>query len=268
MDDNVRVELGKTTEYGGEGSIKAIEAAIADMKAGKIDVLVTAPINKQNVQVASFNFPGHTEYLAKTFDTKEVLMLMVGDLMRVGVVTGHMPLSEVSGSINEDLILRKLRILNSSLIKDFGIRKPRIAVFGLNPHAGDAGVLGKEEQEIIIPAIKKANDENIMALGPFPADGFFGSDNFTKFDAILAMYHDQGLAPFKALSFDNGINFTAGLPVIRTSPSHGTAFEIAGEGVASENSFRKALFLAIELYKNNLVYKELTKDQLKISSHD
>jgi 4-hydroxythreonine-4-phosphate dehydrogenase len=268
MDDNVRVELGRTTDYGGEGSIKSIEAAIADLKAGKIDVLLTSPINKQNVQTPNFKFPGHTEYLAKTFNSPDVLMLMVSDIMRVGVVTGHIPLSQVSSTITEDLILKKLRILNTTLIKDFGIRKPRIAVFGINPHAGDGGVLGKEEQEIIIPALKKANDENILALGPYPSDGFFGSENFSKVDAILAMYHDQGLTPFKALAFDNGVNFTAGLPIIRTSPAHGTAFEIAGQGIASENSFRNALFLAIDLYKNRIAYEELTKNPLQISSHD
>lgn len=268
MDDNVRVELGKSTEYGGEGSIKSLEAAIADLKKGLIDVLVTSPINKQNVQSAKFNFPGHTEYLAKEFNTKEVLMLMVSHEMRVGVVTGHMPLSEVPKSITVDAIMTKLRVLNSTLIKEFGIRKPRIAVLGLNPHAGDSGVLGKEEQDVIIPAIKKANDENIMALGPYAADGFFGSDNFMKFDAILAMFHDQGLAPFKALSFESGVNYTAGLPVIRTSPAHGTAFEIAGQDVASEGSFRNALYLAIDLFKNNLMYQELTKDPLKVSTHE
>jgi len=268
MDENVRVELGKSTEFGGEGSIKALELAVSDMKAGKIDVLVTAPINKQNVQTDKFKFPGHTEFLANAFDTKEVLMLMVSEIMRVGVVTGHIPLLDVPKNISEELILRKLRILNSTLLKDFGIRKPRIAVLGLNPHAGDSGVLGKEEQDIIIPAITKANEENIVALGPYPSDGFFGSDKFSKFDAILAMYHDQGLTPFKALSFDDGINFTAGLPVIRTSPAHGTAFEIAGEGVASENSFRKALYLAVDLFKNNLTYKELTKDPLVVTSHE
>lgn len=268
MDDNVRVELGKVTEHGGEGSIKSLEMAVADLKAKHIDVLVTAPINKQNVQKSSFNFPGHTEYLANAFDTKDVLMLLVSDIMRVGVVTGHIPLQDVPKTINQDLIMQKLRILNNTLIKDFGIRKPRIAVFGLNPHAGDSGVLGKEEQEIIIPTITKANEEGIVALGPYPSDGFFGSDKFTKFDAILAMYHDQGLTPFKALAFDDGVNFTAGLPVIRTSPSHGTAFEIAGEGVASESSFRKALYLAVDLFKNNQMYKELTKDPLVITPQE
>lgn len=268
MDDNVRVELGKITEAGGEGSIQALEAAIADIKAGKVDVLVTSPINKQNVQTEKFNFPGHTEYLANTFDAKDVLMLLVSDLMRVGVVTGHIPLADVSQSINTELILKKLRLLNDSLLKDFGIRKPRIAVFGLNPHAGDAGVLGSEENEIIIPAISKANAEGIIALGPYPADGFFGSENFSKFDAILAMYHDQGLAPFKALAFDSGVNYTAGLPVVRTSPAHGTAFEIAGQNKASENSFRNALFLAVEIFKNRKNYSEISKNPLKISKHE
>ena len=173
MDDNVRVELGKNTEFGGEGSIKSLEAAIADLKKGLIDVLVTSPINKQNVQSAKFSFPGHTEYLAKEFDAKEVLMLLVSQDMRVGVVTGHIPLSEVPKSLSVDSIMIKLRVLNATLLKEFGIRKPRIAVLGLNPHAGDSGVLGNEEQEIIIPAINKANEENIMALGPYPADGFF-----------------------------------------------------------------------------------------------
>ncbi len=268
MDENVRVELGKTTDIGGEGSINALEAAVADLKAGMIDVLVTSPINKQNVQTAKFGFPGHTEYLAKSFDAKEVLMLLVSDLMRVGVVTGHIPLSQVPKSITQELIVQKLKLLNDSMIRDFGIRKPRIAVLGLNPHAGDAGVLGAEEQTVIIPAIKQANQSNIIAVGPYPSDGFFGSENFTKFDAILAMYHDQGLAPFKALAFDSGVNFTAGLPIIRTSPAHGTAYEIAGQMLASEQSFRNALFLAVEVFKNRQNYDELTRNPLVISKQE
>lgn len=268
MDDNVRVELGKNTESGGEGSIQALEAAIADIKSGKVDVLITAPINKQNVQTLNFKFPGHTEFLSSTFETKDVLMLLVSGLMRVGVVTGHIPLADVPKSLSEELILEKLRLLNSSLIKDFGIRKPRIAVLGLNPHAGDAGVLGTEEKEIIIPAIENANNDGIIAVGPYPADGFFGSENFTKFDAVLAMYHDQGLAPFKSLAFDSGVNFTAGLPIVRTSPGHGTAFEIAGQGVASENSLRNAIMLAIDIHKNRLNYAELTKNPLSVSKSE
>ncbi len=265
MDDNVRVELGKITEQGGEGSIKSIQAAVTDIKAGKIDALLTSPICKHNVQSSSFNFPGHTEFLAKAFNTSEVLMLMVSEVMRIGVVTGHIPLSEVSKNITPESILKKLRILNNSLKKDFGIRKPSIAVLGLNPHAGDSGVIGNEEQEIITPAINKANEENILALGPYAADGFFGSSVFSKFDAILAMYHDQGLAPFKAIAFDSGINYTAGLPIIRTSPAHGTAFEIAGHGVASESSFRKALYLAVDLFNNRQMYETITKNPLKIT---
>lgn len=265
IDDNVRVELGRATEAGGEGSIRSIEAAIADVKAGKVDVLLTSPINKKNVQSEKFHFPGHTEYLASSFDTKEVLMLLVSDIMRVGVVTGHIPISEVPKSITKELILKKLALLNQSMMQDFGIRKPRIAVLGLNPHAGDDGVIGNEEQDIIIPAIKQANDEGITAIGPYPADGFFGSENFSKFDAILAMYHDQGLAPFKSLAFDTGVNYTAGLPVVRTSPAHGTAFEIAGQGKASDSSFRNALFLAIDIYRNRKVYAEISKNPLPLS---
>ena len=265
IDDNVRVELGRATEAGGEGSIRSIEAAIADVKAGKVDVLLTSPINKKNVQSEKFHFPGHTEYLASSFDAKEVLMLLVSDIMRVGVVTGHIPISEVPRSITKELILKKLGLLNQSMMQDFGIRKPRIAVLGLNPHAGDDGVIGNEEQDIIIPAIKQANDEGITAIGPYPADGFFGSENFSKFDAILAMYHDQGLAPFKSLAFDTGVNYTAGLPVVRTSPAHGTAFEIAGQGKASDSSFRNALFLAIDIYRNRKVYAEISKNPLPLS---
>ncbi|HOP04310.1 MAG TPA: 4-hydroxythreonine-4-phosphate dehydrogenase PdxA [Tenuifilaceae bacterium] len=265
MDDNVRVELGKVTEYGGQGSVSALKAAVDDLKAGNIDVIVTAPINKQNVQSDKFRFAGHTEFFASEFNAAEVLMLMVSDTMKVGVVTGHIPLSKVPQTITKDLILSKLRILNETLKKDFAIRKPVIAVLGLNPHAGDSGVLGTEEQEVIIPAIKNANENGIIAMGPYPADGFFGSDNFTKFDAILAMYHDQGLAPFKLVNFSTGVNYTAGLPIIRTSPAHGTAYELAASGVASPDSFRQALYLAIEIYKNRGMYKELLKDPLQVS---
>jgi 4-hydroxythreonine-4-phosphate dehydrogenase len=268
MNENVRVELGKSNEYCGEGSIKALEFALNDLKKGKIDVLLTGPINKHNIQSDNFSFPGHTEYLANAFNVEEVLMLMVSDVMRVGIVTGHVPLSEVPKLITEEAILKKLRILNNSLISDFEIRKPRIAVLGLNPHAGDEGVLGKEEQTIIIPAIEKANAENILAIGPYPTDGLFGSDGFSKFDGILAMYHDQGLTPFKALAFDTGVNFTAGLPVIRTSPAHGTAYEIAGQGVASENSFRKALYLALDIFKKREMHNELIKNPLKLSNQE
>ena len=268
MNENVRVELGKSNEYCGEGSVKALECAVNDLKKGKIDVLLTAPINKLNVQGKNFNFPGHTEFLAKSFGVDEVLMLMVSNTMRVGVVTGHVALSEVPGLITVDAILTKLRILNNTLITDFAIRTPRIAVLGLNPHSGDGGVLGNEEQTVIIPAIEKANAENIHAMGPYSTDGLFGSEGFSKFDGILAMYHDQGLTPFKALAFDTGVNYTAGLPVIRTSPAHGTAYAIAGQGVASENSFREALYLALDIFKKRQMYSEINKNPLRISHQE
>lgn len=263
MDENVRVDIGKSTPLGGQGSILSLEAAVADLKAGKIDVVVTAPINKFNVQTDTFSFPGHTEYFAKNFGGGEALMLMVSDFLKIGVVTGHVPLSKVTSLISKEAILSKLAILNKTLIEDFAIRKPRIAVLGLNPHAGDSGLLGNEEQTIIIPALEEARIKGIMALGPYPADGFFGSEGFSKFDAVLAMFHDQGLIPFKALVFDEGVNYTAGLPIIRTSPAHGTAYEIAGKDEANPNSFRSALYLACDLFKNRKMFKELTANPLK-----
>lgn len=263
LDDNVRVELGKSTSIAGESSLISLENAVNDLKEGKIDVLVTAPINKDNIQSEKFNFPGHTEYLTKESESKDSLMLMVSENLKVGVVTTHLPINQVSEAVTEEAILQKLRIMNKSLIQDFRIRKPKIGVLGLNPHAGDNGLLGKEEIEVIIPALKKANEEGILALGPYPADGFFGSDSFKKFDAVLAMYHDQGLVPFKALAFDSGINYTAGLDFIRTSPGHGTAFEIAGLGKASEVSFRNAIYLACDIYRNRTEYKEISKDPLQ-----
>lgn len=268
MDENVRVELGKSTEYGGQGAFNSLEAAVTDLKAGQLDVLVTAPINKHNIQPHGFNFSGHTEYLAHKFNAQETLMLMVGSSMRVGVVTGHVPLGKVAGLITTELVIKKIKTLNEVLKKDFAIRRPRIAVLGLNPHAGDSGLLGAEEQAVIIPAITKVNEEGIAALGPYPADGFFGADSFTKFDGVLAMYHDQGLAPFKAISFDSGVNFTAGLPIVRTSPAHGTAYEIAGQGIASPEPFLQSMYLAIDLFKNRAQHAELTKNPLKTVDPD
>jgi 4-hydroxythreonine-4-phosphate dehydrogenase len=250
VDENIRVELGKSSEEAGESSFLALEAAVNDLKSNEIDALLTAPINKHNIQREGFKFLGHTEYLAERFQIDNYLMLMISDDIRVGVVTGHLPISEVANHITKEAILKKIHVLNKSLKQDFRIRKPRIAVLGLNPHIGDEGLLGKEEQEIITPALEEAREKGIMALGPYPADGFFGNHQFHNFDAILAMYHDQGLAPFKALAKDGGVNFTAGLPIVRTSPDHGTAYEIAGDGKASEDAFRKALYLAIDLHKN------------------
>ncbi len=263
IDDNVRVELGKSTREAGESSFMALDRACSDLQNGFIDVLITAPINKDNIQSENFDFPGHTEYLAELFNAEDYAMLMVSETMKMGVVTTHMPIAKVAGSLSKELILAKIRIIAKSLQQDFSITKPKIAVFGLNPHAGDNGLLGTEEKEIIIPAIEQAKKEGIIALGPFPADGFFGSDDYRKFDAILAMYHDQGLIPFKLASFERGVNYTAGLPIVRTSPSHGTAYSLAGENVASPESFRQALYLAIDIYKNRKIYKEISKNPLR-----
>lgn len=266
LDDEVKVELGKSTEIAGEASYKSLETAVNDLINGKIDVLVTAPINKKNIQTESFKFPGHTEYLTDKTATKESLMLMVSDILKVGVVTGHIPVTSISSVLTVKKIMEKLRILNQSLIEDFAIRRPKIAILGLNPHCGDEGVIGTEEIEIINPAIEQAKMENILAFGPYPADGLFGSSNFKKFDAVLAMYHDQGLAPFKALVFERGVNYTAGLPMVRTSPAHGTAYEIAGKNEANEESFRNAFFMACDIYENRNEYYALNKNPLQ--KHD
>lgn len=262
-DDNIRVELGRSSEMAGEASYMSLERAVSDLKKGEIDALITAPINKDNIQSEKFNFPGHTEFLAEQFEARDYLMLMVSEAMKIGVVVGHAPICEVSQRITVDEILRKLRIMSLSLEKDFAIKRPRIAVLGLNPHAGDGGLLGTEEKEIIIPAIEKAKEKGIMAIGPYPADGFFGSGDYTKFDGILSMYHDQGLIPFKLASFERGVNYTAGLPIIRTSPSHGTAYNIAGEDKASPDSFRQALYLACDISKNRKIYDNISKNPLK-----
>jgi 4-hydroxythreonine-4-phosphate dehydrogenase len=261
-DDEIRVELGKSTPSAGESSVRALEAAVRDLSAHRLDALVTAPINKQNVQSAHFSFRGHTDYLQSVFKTEDVLMLMISRLLRVAVLTDHVPLSQVTTYITAENILRKLRICDQSMRQDFCIRKPKIAVLGINPHASDNGLIGREEQEVIIPAIERAKSENMLVFGPYPADGFFGSGNFTKFDVILAMYHDQGLIPFKTLVPDEGVNYTAGLPVIRTSPAHGTAFEIAGKGEALHGSFLNAMFLACDIHKNRQIYREITRNPL------
>lgn len=263
LDDNVRVELGKSTAMAGESAIIPLEKAVKDLADKKIDVIVTAPINKYNIQSETFNFPGHTEYLKSRFNVDDVLMLMVADDLRIGVVTGHLPLRQVPDSLSKEGILKKIRIMESSLAVDFRIRKPRIAVLSLNPHSGDTGLLGNEEIETIIPALEQASEEGILAFGPYPSDGFFGSGSYMNFDGILAMYHDQGLTPFKALALGEGVNFTAGLPVVRTSPSHGTAYEIAGKGLASENSFRKAIYLACDIFRNRELQNDIGSNPLR-----
>jgi len=260
--DRIKVDFGNPTPASGKIAFESLERAVNDLASNKVDVLVTAPINKKNIHSEKFQFPGHTEYLAKMANTDDVLMFMVSDNIRIGVVTGHMPVNEVAKNINKEKITRKLNIMNQSLVKDFGIVKPKIAVLGLNPHAGDEGLLGEEEIKIISPAIEKARKESVLAFGPFPADGFFGSSQYQNFDGILSMYHDQGLVPFKALTFENGINFTAGLPIVRTSPDHGTAYEIAGKNIASASSFRAACFQAIDIFRQRKFQKKIAENSI------
>ncbi|MFI5218121.1 MAG: 4-hydroxythreonine-4-phosphate dehydrogenase PdxA [Bacteroidia bacterium] len=264
-EEEVKVDIGKSTPVGGKYALKSLQAGVKDLAEKKIDVLITAPIDKKSIQQEEFNFKGHTEFFANKFNAADYLMILVCDTLRVAFVTGHVPIKDIAVNINPDKIVAKLKTLNQSLRRDFAISKPRIAVLGLNPHAGDGGLIGKEEDEIITPAIKKTFDEGIMAYGPYPGDGFFGSSAYKKFDGILSMYHDQGLIPFKTLSFSSGVNYTAGLPVIRTSPDHGTAYDIAGKNKANENSFRQAIYLACDIYKNRKAFDEANANPLKFS---
>ena len=263
IEEEVRIDMGSVTPIAGELAYKALEMAMTDLLHGDIDVLVTAPISKKNIQSENFQFPGHTEYLAARCKVDDSLMLMVNRDFRIGVVTGHIPLHKVSEAITTELIVRKIKILNESLKQDFGIFKPKIAVLALNPHAGDDGLIGDEDQTIIKPAIDEAFANDILAFGPYPADGFLGTSNFKEFDGILAMYHDQGMIPFKLLSFDEGVNFTAGLPIVRTSPAHGTAFDITGKNEANPQAFRNALFQGCDIFTNRLEYKKLLSNPLK-----
>jgi 4-hydroxythreonine-4-phosphate dehydrogenase len=259
------VEFGKQTEIGGAYALKSLEAAAYALAQNKIHVLITAPINKENIQSPDFKFPGHTEYLDEKFGDGNSLMFLVSDILKVAVVTGHIPVNQVAQSLTSEKILNKIKVLHRSLVQDFEVRKPKIAILGLNPHAGDNGVIGNEEQTIITPAINKAKEEGMLVYGPYPADGFFGNGTYKNFDAVLAMYHDQGLIPFKTIAFNDGINFTAGLPVVRTSPDHGTAYDIAGKNLASEESFRKAVYKAIDIYKTRKQYQSLSANPLKIA---
>lgn len=263
VDENVKIDVGQPTVISGQYAIASLNAAVRDLKAGKIDVLVTCPINKKNTTGDDFGFIGHTEYLAAEFGDAEPLMFMVSDVLKVGLVTMHIPLSEVPGAVTTEAVLNHIRAIKRSLERDFNISGPKIAVLGLNPHAGDDGLLGPEEREIIIPALQSAKYENIVALGPFAADGFFGSGTYRKFDAVLAMYHDQGLAPFKALTFADGVNFTAGLSVVRTSPAHGVGFDIAGKMVADPSPMRAAIYQAIDIYRNRQVFDQAAANPLQ-----
>jgi 4-phospho-D-threonate 3-dehydrogenase / 4-phospho-D-erythronate 3-dehydrogenase len=273
--DTVQITMGELNENGGKYALLSIQAAVKDLKNGVIDGIVTAPIHKKAMEMAGFKHTGHTEYLTEEFGAKESLMLMVSEDLRIGLVTNHLPLGEVAKAITKEKIIEKVKIFSKTLIEDFGIEKPLIAVLGLNPHAGDGGVIGKEELSIIRPAVEACKALGINTYGPYPADGFFGSENFKKFDGILAMYHDQGLIPFKSLVFGQGINYTAGLNFVRTSPDHGTGFDIAGTNQANATSFRQALFLAIDVIRNRKTFAEnhenpinRTSQKLKSSADD
>lgn len=264
-EEDVKIELGISNETGGKYAFLSLQRATDDLVNGKIDALVTAPINKHNIQSEVFKFAGHTEYVQAMSGSPDSLMFLISNTLKVGVVTGHVPLKEVAENITQEAILSKLRIMNHSLKYDFWVEKPRIAVLGLNPHAGDDGLIGQEELEIIVPAVEKAKEEGIFAFGAYPADGFFGNRAFDQFDAVLAMYHDQGLVPFKSISFHHGVNFTGGLPVVRTSPDHGTGYDIAGKNMASASSFRDALFEAVHIVKRRREQKELVDNTLPFS---
>ena len=260
--EHLELSYGTNDEALGKYAIKSFVSATKALKEGKVDVLVTAPINKYNIQSDDFKFPGHTDYLNQEL-AGDALMFMVQDNLRVGLLTDHIPVNEVASHLSEQLITKKIETINQSLTQDFSINKPKIAVLGLNPHAGDGGVIGKEDDTLLKPIIKKLFEKGTLVFGPYPADGFFGNGQYEKFDAVIAAYHDQGLIPFKTLSFGNGVNYTAGLDKIRTSPDHGTAFDIAGKGIANHNSFKEAVFLAIDIYNSRNEYQEISNNPLK-----
>lgn len=261
-EEEVSFEIGKATELGGKYALLSLEKATESLFLKHVDALVTAPINKHNIQGPNFNYPGHTEYLADKLGG-EPLMLLCSDELKVAVVTGHVALKDVSEKISPAQITKKIDQLHRSLVEDFGIRKPKIAVLGLNPHAGDNGVIGDEDKNIILPAVDKAFKENKLVYGPYSADGFFGNATYKEFDGVLAMYHDQGLVPFKTISFNNGVNFTAGLNFVRTSPDHGTGFDIAGKNIANSDSFRRAVYMAIDVFKSRKLYGKVYENPLQ-----
>ena len=265
--NSFNIEYGKNDPVVGEYAIKSFIAATAALKSGAIDVLVTAPINKYNIQSDDFKFPGHTDYLNQELEGN-ALMFMIQDSLRVWLLTDHVPVSDVSKNLTADLVVTKIETIRKSLVQDFSITKPRIAVLGLNPHAGDGGVIGKEDDNIIKPVIKNLFENGTLVFGPYPADGFFGSSQYEKFDAVIATYHDQGLIPFKTLSFGKGVNYTAGLNKIRTSPDHGTAYDIAGKGIADYNSFQEAVYVAIDIYNSRAIYDEISEKPMKVSKKE
>lgn len=271
-EEEVKIDPGLPAEVTGQYAFKSLEVATSDMASNNIDVLITAPINKNTINSPKFPFKGHTEYLAGIAGTEDYLMILTcentssGKSLRVGTVTGHVAIKEVAGLLSTELIIRKLNVFHRSLIQDFGIHKPRIAVLGLNPHAGDKGLIGQEEQQIILPAIEKVRAQKILVFGPYSADGFFGSSAYMNFDGIMAMYHDQGLIPFKTISFNEGVNYTAGLPIVRTSPDHGVGYDLAGKNIASESSFRNAIYLACDIYAKRKEYKRISSNPLKLAT--
>lgn len=270
VDESVMPEPGTCTTAAGAAALAALNRAVADLGNGFIDALVTCPISKDAIHSEEFSFPGHTEYLQSRLGREgdKAMMIMAGDSLRVALVTIHEPISDVSGKISKEEVEDCITRLNSSLINDFGVHSPRIAVLSLNPHAGDNGVIGSEDKEIISPAIAEAYKQHVFAFGPYPADGFFGSGAYKKFDGVLAMYHDQGLIPFKLLMAEHGVNYTAGLPYVRTSPDHGTAFDIAGKGCADPQSLREAIYMAMDIYRNRLREAEATANPLRKQNFD
>ena len=268
LPENVFVEPGQSTPESAKAAMTSLQRAVEDIREGYIDVLVTGPFNKRAMSAEGFGYTGHTEYLEKEFGVDEVAMIMVCDNLKVGVVTGHIALKDVAANITKENILKKLRLMDSSLKRDFGIDSPKIAVLGLNPHCGDGGLLGDEESKIILPAVQEAMEEGILAFGPYSPDGFFGLGNYRKYDAVLAMYHDQGLTPFKALAFEEGVNYTAGLPIVRTSPDHGTAYEMAGRDLADPRSMMSAIYTAIDIYRRREEYDDLVENRMTIKLPD
>ncbi len=267
--EEVKIDFGQPSAESGKAALASLERALADYRAGLFDVLVTAPINKADIQGENFHFPGHTEYIQERVGNgREALMILMNDVLRVALVTTHLPIREVAQAITKDVVMRKLRIFYESLRKDFNVSAPRIAVLALNPHAGDGGLLGTEEKDVIIPAIQEMEKEGVICFGPYAADGFFGNRTYEFFDGVLAMYHDQGLAPFKVLAMENGVNYTAGLPIIRTSPDHGTAYDIAGQGKADETSLRQAVYTALDIYRNRVRYEEASAHPLRKQYHE
>ena len=269
FDEEIKVELGQPSQEAGQAALMALDRAMTDFRKGLYDVLVTAPINKATIQSPSFHFPGHTEYIETSVgDGKKALMILMNETLRVALVTTHLPVKDIATAITKESIIEKATIFHQALKRDFRISCPRIAVLSLNPHAGDDGLLGSEEKAVIIPAIEELADKGIQAFGPYAADGFFGSGTYDKFDGVLAMYHDQGLAPFKTIALESGVNYTAGLPIVRTSPDHGTAYDIAGKGIADENSMRQAIYTAIDVFRNRQDYDEPLQNPLPKLFHE